>query len=391
MRVLHIIPSVSDVHGGPTEILALMEESLSAAGVSVTTATTDDEGPGCRLPIESRPAELHGAKRIYFRKLFDFYKVAPTMLPWLWHNVPSFDVVHIHALFSFTSAAAALVASWRGVPYIVRPLGTLNQYGMTQRRPWLKRLSMAMLESRILRRAAAVHFTSETEWEEARALNLSLRGIVIPLAVRPGEQGEEQSLLEQHPALRGRQIVLYLSRLDPKKNVEGLLRAFASMKAERDDVALLIAGDGRPDYVASLKALATKLELDDRVMWLGYVAGAQKSAAFAAASVFVLPSLSENFGMAAAEAMLAGLPCVLGEAVAIAKESELAGASLTVTPDSVSIAEALTKIISSKQMRQEMGRRAYQFAQNEYSVQAMADRLIALYRTTGSGRGTAAA
>ena len=260
MRVHHIIPSVSDVHGGPTEILALMEESLSAAGVSVTTATTDDEGPGCRLPIESRPAELHGAKRIYFRKLLDFYKVAPTMLPWLWHNVPSFDVVHIHALFSFTSVAAALVASWRGVPYIVRPLGTLNQYGMTQRRPWLKRLSMAMLESRILRRAAAVHFTSETEWEEAKALNLSLRGIVIPLAVRPGEQGKEQSLLEQHPALRGRQIVLYLSRLDPKKNIEGLLRAFASVRAERDHVALLIAGGGPADYVATLKTLATKLE-----------------------------------------------------------------------------------------------------------------------------------
>ena len=95
----------------------------------------------------------------------------------------NFDVVHIHSLFSFTCVAAALIASWRRVPYVVRPLGTLSEYGVTQRRPWLKRLSLAILEARILRHAAAVHFTSEAEREEAMKLNLPLQGVVIPLAV----------------------------------------------------------------------------------------------------------------------------------------------------------------------------------------------------------------
>ena len=164
-----------------------------------------------------RPVEAHGARRIYFRKWLDFYKVAPAMLPWLWRHVRTFDVVHIHSLFSFTSVAAGLLASGRGVPYVVRPLGTLSQYGVTQRRPWLKRLSLAVLERRILCHAAAVHFTSEAEWEEAKPMNLPLRAVVIPLAAQAERRGDAQRLLQDYPVLRDRQIVLYLSRLDPKE------------------------------------------------------------------------------------------------------------------------------------------------------------------------------
>ena len=76
MRVLHVIPSVSGVHGGPSQALAVMEQGLCASGASVTTATTDDDGPGRRLKIDARPAEAHGARRVYCRKWLDFYKVA---------------------------------------------------------------------------------------------------------------------------------------------------------------------------------------------------------------------------------------------------------------------------------------------------------------------------
>ena len=115
MRVLQVIPSVSTVHGGPSHMLALLEQGLCAEGVSVTTATTDDDGPARRLEIDA-PLQGHGLRRIYFRKWFDFYKIAPAMLPWLWRNVRTFDVVHIHSLFSFASVAAGLMARGRGVP-----------------------------------------------------------------------------------------------------------------------------------------------------------------------------------------------------------------------------------------------------------------------------------
>jgi glycosyltransferase involved in cell wall biosynthesis len=379
MRVLQVIPSVSAVHGGPSLVLALLEQGLCAQGISVTTATTDDDGPARRLEIDP-PLQGRGVRRIYFRKWFDFYKVAPAMLPWLWWNVRTFDVVHIHSLFSFASVAAGLIASGRGVPYIIRPLGTLSQYGLTQRRPRLKRLSLALLENRILGHAAAVHFTSEAEWEEAKLLKLRLRAVVIPLAAQAEQRGDEQLLLRDYPALVDRQVVLYLSRLDPKKNIEGLLRAVAAVRTQRGDVMLVVAGGGQPEYTRSLKMLAQALGLEPNVVWLDHVGGARKAAAFAAAQVFVLPSLSENFGVAGVEAMLAGVPCIFGQGVAIARDAMRAGASMTVTSEPESIARALMELLADKPRQEAMGRRAREFAEREYSVQTMATRLIALYR-----------
>ena len=110
-------------------------------------------------------------------------------------------------------------------------------------------------------------------------------------------------------------------------------------------------------------------------------------AAFAVANVFVLPSLSENFGIAAVEALLAGLPCVLGRGVAIAQEVEVAGARLAVAPDAGSIARALTQLLDDEAWRHELGRRGRQFAAQRYSTHAMADRLTNLYRSLATTEG----
>src|SRR5207244_3055789 len=115
------------------------------------------------------------------------------------------------------------------------------------------------------------------------------------------------------PAADGAVRALYLSRLARKKNVEGLLDAFAIVQRECPQLRLAIAGDGEPAYVQALHARADALGLHARVRWLGPVAGDAKRRAFEDADFFVLASHSENFGIAAAEALAHGLPCVLGE------------------------------------------------------------------------------
>lgn len=386
MRVLQVIPSVSSVHGGPSRALALMEQGLSARGIEVTTVATDDDGPKRRLGPDA-PPNINGVRRIYFRKWLDTYKVAPGMVPWLWSNVAAYDVVHIHALFSFASVAAAQIALARNCPYVIRPLGTLNRYGLTQRRPWLKRASSLILENRILTGAAAVHFTSDLELQDAKRLDLPLRPVVIPLAAVPEKRGHEETKIGEHPAAGAGQSILFVSRLHPIKNVESLLRAFALIAPKHADATLAIAGDGQPDYCQSLKQLARSLGVERRVVWLGYVEAARKAAVFAAARIFVLPSFSENFGIAAAEAMMAGVPCILGEGVGIATDAARAGACLSVTPDAPSIANALDSLLSDPAKCQAMGRTARAFAEREYSVETMTSRLVALYRDAAGGRG----
>src|SRR5262245_57947943 len=164
LRVLHVIPSVSPRDGGPTRAIGIMERALNEAGVEVTTLTTDhDLGPNGEA---CAPAIVNGAHRIYAHKWINPYKVAPGLVPRLMQAVREHDIVHIHSLFTFGSTAAAWVAKRSHVPYVVRPLGTLAYYGLRVRRPRLKKLSMALIENRILRSAAAVHFTSQAELAE---------------------------------------------------------------------------------------------------------------------------------------------------------------------------------------------------------------------------------
>lgn len=380
MKVLHVIPSLSLAHGGPSHAIRLIEGALSAQGVEVETAATDDDGPGLRNGMPSDvPLDVGGVVRRHFPKRLEFYKVSPAFAHWIFRHVRDYDLVHIHALFSFTSVAAAWAARRAGVPYVVRPLGTLNRYGVTQRRPWLKRLSLKLVEGPILRHAAAVHFTAGAEREEAESLGIPMRSVVVPLGIASPPQQAASVFLGRHPQLAGRRIVLFLSRLDPKKNVEGLLRAFRLMSESLPEASLVIAGDGDPAYVAGLKRLADELGLADRVVWAGFVDGDLKASAFAAAQVFALPSFSENFGIAAAEALMAALPCVLGKGVAIAAEVAEAGAGLATSPNPEAIAQALRSVLADEDRRKEMGQCATALAKERYSLDAMGERLVRLY------------
>lgn len=360
MKVVHVIPSLDAADGGPTAALRLMERALSARGISLTTFATVGAAP----PEPATP----GVPRIYAGRWTRFYKFAPGLVIPLWRQLAACDVLHVHALFSFASLAAALLARLRGVPYVVRPLGTLSAYGFTARRPWLKALSFRLLEGPALRNAAAVHVTSAAERDEVMATGIACRCAVIPLGIDLGKPT---------PHASGRHV-LFLSRLDPKKNVEGLLEAMRLLRAALPDVTLTIAGSGSSGYEAALKDRARQLGLAD-IRWLGHITGEAKAAALAEASLFVLPSFSENFGIAAAEALAAGVPCVLGQGVAIARQVEEARAGVAVAPEPMAIAEALRNLLEEPDRLSRMRVHARQLAESEFSSEVMAERLEALY------------
>jgi glycosyltransferase involved in cell wall biosynthesis len=383
LRVLHVIPSVSPRDGGATRAHALMERALSEAGAQVTTLTTDhDFGP---LTGPGAPTAPSGVRRIYAHKWLTPYKVAPGLVPRLVQAVREHDVVHIHALFSFASTAAAWAARRSGVPYVVHPIGTLSGYGLRTRRPWLKSLSLALVERPMLQAAAAVHFTSRPELDEAQATGLPMpRATVIPLGVDAAEDADiRQSaagaeLQAKVPA--GRRILLFLSRLDPKKNLEAVIDAVALSPVLRASCTLLVAGAGEAAYVAALQRRAAAAGVADITVWLGHIDGAHKRAALAAADVFVLPSFSENFCIAAIEALLAGVPCVLGQGVAVADTIEKAGAGAVTDPEATAVAGALERILAADAALKDLtAERARSLAAREFSTALMAQRLIALY------------
>jgi len=382
MHILHAIPSISLVQGGPSHAIRTMEQALTALDVAVETATTDDDGPGARLACPlGKPVPEDGVRRWYFRKNGEFYKVSWTFMRWVLNAVKHFDLVHIHGLFSFTSVISAWAARRAGVPYVIRPLGVLARYGMTQRRPLFKRLSLRFIEEPLLRDAAAVHFTSESERDEARMLGIPMRAVVIPLGLEPVEPGKGERFIEQEPELADRFRLLYLSRLNPKKNLEGLIRALGLLHRDGMQPVLLIGGSGDPEYVESLRNLARQECVADQLRWLGHVSGEMKADLLAVSDLFVLPSFSENFGIAVVEALAAGLPCVVGQGVALATKVESVGAGVAVAPEPEAIALGLRQYLESPKQRCAASEAAKQLAHNDYSIEQMGKRLVEFYQS----------
>lgn len=381
MRVLHIIPSLALTHGGPSQAISMFEQACRLQGIAIETITTDDDGPGRRKEITGvGNTENNAATRHYFRKNFEFYKVSFPLVFWLWKNISRYDIVHIHALFSFTSSVATIIARLKKVPYIIRPLGTLSHYGRQQRRPLLKMLSIKFLEGPAIRHAAAVHFTSAAEQQEAESLGIPMQSLVLPLAVNAIDIKHRQALTNKFPALLNQPYLLFMSRLDPKKNIEGLLQAFKQVQAIMPNaLKCVIAGDGPAIYVASLKKYAEENAIAEHIIWTGHIQAEEKNAALAGATLFVLPSYSENFGIAAAEALSSGLPCVLSNGVALAAEAEQAGAAIMVNTQASSIAAAILKLIQDTPLRNQMSVRAKDFANSQYSMVAMGQGLQKLY------------
>lgn len=382
MRVLHVIPSLSPSQGGPSFALPAMARALQAEGVEVDVATTDDDGPGRRLSLGAGPVPREGYRLWSFPKQTEFYKVSLPLASWLNRHVRDYDLVHIHTVFSFATGAAARAAQRAGVPYLVRPLGVLNRWGMEQRRPWLKALSFRLLDKPLLDRAAGLHFTSVQEREEAVGLGLRAPARVLPLGFDLAEFEALPPAAQFHEAFAdtaGRPLVLYLSRLDPKKNLEGLLEAWARVAGP---ARLVIAGEGDPAYTVGLRERAAQLGLGDRVLWTGRLEGELKRAALAAATLFVLPSHSENFGIALLEAMAAGLPCVSTPGVALAAES--GDAVRVVAAEAGALATALQDLLGDADARARLGAAAQELARRRYTLLAMGRALKAWYEETQS-------
>jgi glycosyltransferase involved in cell wall biosynthesis len=379
MRVLHVIPSLSPVHGGPSMVLPIMERALTAEGVTVETITTDDDGPRRQNGLgDGRARDENGVVRRYFRKQSEFYKVSFPLSAWLRFHVGTYDIVHVHALFSHTSVVACRAARAAGVPYVIRPLGVLTRYGITQRRAFLKRLSLRWVEGPLLRASAAVHFTLPMEQTEAEDLGIPLRAVVVPLGL------EAQPL--PTPSGDTPPTVLFLSRIDPKKNIEALLLAWARCRAAFPSWRLVVAGSGDPDYVQRLRDNGASYGLGASVVWAGHMSGDAKARLMAEATVFVLPSFSENFGIAAAEALLAGKPCLFTPGVAVGAMAAEQGAAVLAEVDAESLGTVLHELMGNAELRQQLGRKAKDFAQAELSSVIMGQRLAGLYREILSRR-----
>jgi len=382
LRVLHVISSLSPLCGGPSVSMHSMLKALRRRGIAADVAATDDDGGRARLDVPlDGPVEIDGQSARYFPRQTVKYGFSAPMSRWLRVHVRRYDIVHTHGLFSFAPLAAAWYARAAGVPYIMRPAGVLDTWGLQNKSRVVKAVSLRLVERPLLCSAAAVHFTTPLEKARAARLALPIRPIVLPTGMEIEGLAEEVSPEPADvSAADGKRMILYLARIHPIKRVDVLLRAYAALQS-RESTELVIAGDGDPALLGRLKQLAADLGLGDDVRWTGFAEGELKRRLLSRAAVFVLPSASENFGMAVAEAMSAAKPVIVTTGCGLAEFVARHGAGMVVDESVAALRTALTELLASEPRRRTLGEAGRAAAQRELSLDAFGARLEGLYRT----------
>ena len=392
MNVLHVIPSFAPRYGGPIVAAVGLTRELARRGHDVTVATTNVDGPGeLDVPL-NRPVPMDGVDVWYFPiQRPRWYHFSAPMGRALRELVRGSDVVHIHSVFLWPTTVAAFWCRRLGVPYLLRTTGSLDPVALSKRyvglrvstasraKKWLYLRTVGSLD---LGGAAALHFTSEAEMESARRLRLSPEGRVIPLGVdEPPIPGIDDwaSVRRQYPSLEGRKIVLFLSRLDPKKGLDMLAEAAGTLAESRDDFSVVVAGGGAPEFEAEVRAIYDRHGLSERTVFTGMVVGDDKWRLLRAADVFVLPSRHENFGIAVVEAMASGTPVVISDQVDIHREVAEAGAGLVTTLEPADVAGAIGRLLDDPDAAERMGRAGEALAARRYSWERVATDVEALY------------
>lgn len=382
MNVTHVVPYMHPDAGGPPVVVDRLCRRLAARGHRIRVLTTDALASGeagwekayadggYRLDVY--PAK--GGAFAYSRAFAAAVRVA----------VAESDIVHLHTVWTYPTLRAAWTCRKLGVPYLVMPHGMLdpNSVGRKRVKKWLY---MKLLEGPNLRRAAGLAYTHPEEERLARQTVSGLpRGWVVPLAADepPTETREElaKEFFDRHLALAGTKVVLFLGRLHPKKGLNLLIPAFAELVRQRADTRLVLVGPGDPKYVAELNCRVASDGLGDRVVFLGPLAGREKWAALAAATLFALPSYQENFAITVVEAMSVGTPVLLSSRVNIWPEVESANAGVISELDKTKIADNMLKIACAAEFADTLGGNGRALVQRCYNWDRTADAAEIAYR-----------
>ncbi len=356
---------------------------MNELGHTVELVTLDDPNSGF---VRSFPLAVHA-----LGPSGRGYGYNKRLVPWLIQHAREYDAVIVNGLWQYHSFGAWRALRGAGVRYFVFTHGMLD--------PWFKRtyplkhlkkwLYWPWADYKVLRDASGVLFTSEEERLLARRsfwlYSANERVVAYGTSAPPADSKPlRDAFLAAHPHLQGSRVLLFLSRIHEKKGCDLLIQAFAGVANSDPALHLVIAGPDAEGWVPRLKSLAQDLGIANRITWPGMLRDEMKWGAFYTAEAFILPSHQENFGIAVAEALGCGIPVLISDKVNIWREIDTHGAGLIESDSRDGTARLLMRWLAmSSAQRQTMGTRARELFDRQFTVDAMAQSLIAVVSEPG--------
>jgi glycosyltransferase involved in cell wall biosynthesis len=371
-HAIFVTTSLSRSSGGPflsVSGLASAVADLPSRRVSVIGAYSDpslwpeDQSRWQTTPLE--PVPYRGLRTAFplrcgVRAALDRDRLSQT---------PS--LVHLHGIWD--AASLALIQEARRVPLVISPRGMLEPWALRQRR-LKKAMAMRLWQHSLLTEAQLLHATSEMECEGFRRIGLRNPVAIIPNGIDVPD--DPAALRGTGSARSGRRRCVFLSRLHPKKGLPLLLAAWQQVRPA--GWSLAIAGNAELGHDVEVRDIIRRLQLDE-VSLVGDLRGEEKWRFLADADLFVLPSHSENFGIAVAEAMAMGLPVITTTATPW-QAVQSGNMGWWVDPRVESLAEAIAVATTEPTERlRERGTRGRTYALSHFGWNTIGDRMRACY------------
>lgn len=356
MRVFLAGTSFLPAYGGPAYTIPRLAVALAEAGVQVGIWAPDQSAASSASlrsssKIESLAGNLDDALSSFGRP----------------------DVIHDNGIWLLHNHCLARMARKRGIARLVSTRGMLEPWAV-RHKAWKKRLAWHLYQHRDLRGAGAIHASSRAEAKNLEKLGLGVRictighGVDVPDIDRAGKRS----------AADGR-IALFVGRIYPVKGLPMLVQAWANVRPR--GWHLRIVGPDEAGHRSEVESAVRDCGLQDVISFTGPRNGADKTREFLSADLFVLPSHSESFGMAAAEALAHGLPVIATQGTpwqVLARE----GCGWWVEANAQALSGALLEATATDPARlAAMGQKGRELMIQEFGWSKVADEFAAIYRS----------
>lgn len=381
MILVHVVPTYWPAlrYGGPIYSVHRLCVELVNRGHTVIVLTTNVDGPN-NLPVYAdKPVDIDGVKVYYFdasssRKMYFSLR----MFIKLYQLAKTVDFIHCHSLYRFPTTFSTYIARLKSVPYSISPRGTLSPTLM-RKKSWISKwLWLIAFDRKNIFKANFIHVTSDFERENIKNFRFVDQGKIINIPNGVDIAGYEyirfsgDGIDNLSPAYKN---LLFIGRISWEKGLDRLIEALKDMP----NVVLTIAGNDEDGFKAGLLDLADMLGVSDRVKFVGSVYGGEKDNLFKMASIVVLPSYSENFGISALEGMAHGLAVAVTPDVGLANIVREFGCGLVLPTSPKQIATCLMNLLSNPNQMGLMGAKGRQVAHDYFSWSGIAGQMEKAY------------
>jgi glycosyltransferase involved in cell wall biosynthesis len=360
VRILRLIDNLDEKDGGPPAGVRKLDQALRERGHEVITLAMTKRG-------QLVQGDLHPSTRMLSSISLVGRRFSASLLSAALRDSRHADVVVIHGFYLWHDIVGWCVARIRGIPLVLQPHGVFERYQrqMSQRQKrWFDRI----IGKRILDDLSLVAVASKAEVEGVSEVISSVPVSVVGIGVDVTPEGAPRAGL--HEPVR----LLSFSRVAAKKRIDVTLRAVAALLECGVACEFTVAGTGDGKLLRELQELAHQLGLDGYVRWIGHVGHSDKAEVFAAADLLVLPSENENFAIAVAEAMAAGLVPIVTQSVAMSENVADGAGKVISDPDPEQIIEAVQAYLAEPESYAQASARAQSVAESRLGWQTVASR-----------------